>query len=385
MASLAKLKGKRGTRWRIDFFLSGDLKRKHIWLGKMNVRQADLVKTKIELLIAAKATGTAPDLDVAQWVAKRDDHFHMKLASHGLVATRKNITIPTLTEFTDSYIVNRSDVKRSTVIGYRLSQRSLVAFFGGSRRINEITLGETKDFRRWLTRPKDASVAKEGGQGLAENTARKRCAIAKQMFEDALDRELIVRNPFRKMENLAVRASEGRDYFISRDEATAVLNACPDTQWKLLFALSRFGGLRCPSEHLALRWSDIDWKLGRIVVQSPKTERHEGKSERTMPLWPELRPYLEKAWEEAPKGAEFVITRYRDTNANLRTQLLRIIAKAKLTKWPKLFQNLRSTRATELAADFPAHVAAEWMGHSMVVADKHYWRVTDADYERAIQ
>jgi integrase len=288
-------------------------------------------------------------------------------------------------EFTETYIASRTDVKRSTVIGYRLSQRSLITFFGGDRRLDKITPGETKDFRRWLTRPKNASDSKEYGQGLGENTARKRCSIAKQMFEDALDRELIVRNPFGKMENLAVGASEGRDYFITRDEAKAVLDACPDTQWKLLFALSRFGGLRCPSEHLALRWSDIDWKLERIVVQSPKTERHEGKSERTMPLWPELRPYLEKAWEEASKGAEFVITRYRDTNANLRTQLLRIIAKAKVTKWPKLFQNLRSTRATELAADFPAHVAAEWMGHSTIVADKHYWRVTDADYERAIQ
>ena len=30
-------------------------------------------------------------------------------------------------------------------------------------------------------------------------------------------------------------------------------------------------------------------------------------------------------------------------------------------------------------------VAAEWMGHSTVVADKHYWRVTDADFDRAIQ
>jgi hypothetical protein len=49
-----------------------------------------------------------------------------------------------------------------------------------------------------------------------------------------------------------------------------------------------------------------------------------------------------------------------------------------------LFQNLRSTRATELAAEFPAHVAAEWMGHSTVVANKHYWRVTDADFEKAI-
>jgi hypothetical protein len=66
------------------------------------------------------------------------------------------------------------------------------------------------------------------------------------------------------------------------------------------------------------------------------------------------------------------------------TQLCRIIRKAELTPWPKLFQNLRSTRATELAAEFPAHVAAESMGHSTVVADKHYWRVTDADFEKAV-
>ena len=83
---------------------------------------------------------------------------------------------------------------------------------------------------------------------------RKRCAIAKQIFADAVDRELIDRNPFGKMEGLTVGASDGRDYFVSRAEAQAVLNACPDAEWKLIFALSRYGGLRCPSEHLALRF-----------------------------------------------------------------------------------------------------------------------------------
>jgi hypothetical protein len=51
--------------------------------------------------------------------------------------------------------------------------------------------------------------------------------------------------------------------------------------------------------------------------------------------------------------------------------------------WPKLFQNLRASRTTELAAEYPAHVAAYWLGHSTLVASKHYWQVTDADYERA--
>lgn len=87
-------------------------------------------------------------------------------------------------------------------------------------------------------------------------------------------------------------------------------------------------------------------------------------------IFTELRPYLQDAWELAKdvvlamaqedRAKAHVVTRYRDGNSNLRTQLERIIAKAGLKPWPKLFQNLRATRATELAAEFPSHVAAEW-------------------------
>ena len=78
-----------------------------------------------------------------------------------------------------------------------------------------------------------------------------------------------------------------------------------------------------------------------------------------------------------------VIAQYRSTEANLRPQLIRIIGRAEFSPWPKLFQNLRASRATELAAEHPVHVAAECTGHSTRIADKHYWRVTDADFERA--
>lgn len=68
---------------------------------------------------------------------------------------------------------------------------------------------------------------------------------------------------------------------------------------------------------------------------------------------------------------------------NLRTQLQRIIAKAGLKAWPKLFQNLRSTRETELAERWPEHVVCAWIGNSRVVARKHYLQVTDEHFERA--
>ncbi|MGB7156829.1 MAG: hypothetical protein WBD40_02105 [Tepidisphaeraceae bacterium] len=56
------------------------------------------------------------------------------------------------------------------------------------------------------------------------------------------------------------------------------------------------------------------------------------------------------------------ITRYRDPASNLRTQFLRILDAAGVAPWPKLFQNLRSTRQTELTEEFPAHVVCAWLG-----------------------
>jgi integrase len=218
---------------------------------------------------------------------------------------------------------------------------------------------------------------------LADNTVRRRCGIARQFFADAVERRLIAENPFAKMKGVAVRANKNRDYFVTRVETQAVLDACPNNEWRLIFALSRYGGLRCPSEHLELRWRDVDWERNRILIHAPKTEHHEGKETRTIPIFPELLPYLETAWDEASEGAEFVIARYRDTNANLRTQLCRIIKRAKLTPWPKLFQNLRATRETELAEDFPIHVVCDWIGNGQLVAAKHYLQVTDDHFAKA--
>ena len=53
--------------------------------------------------------------------------------------------------------------------------------------------------------------------------------------------------------------------------------------------------------------------------------------------------------------------------------------------WPKLFQNLRSTRETELADDFPMHVVCQWIGNSQPIAAKHYLQVTEDHFTKALQ
>ena len=47
--------------------------------------------------------------------------------------------------------------------------------------------------------------------------------------------------------------------------------------------------------------------------------------------------------------------------------------------------SLAAVRATGLASEHPGYVAAAFLGHSTAVANKHYWQVTDEDFDRAIQ
>ena len=219
---------------------------------------------------------------------------------------------------------------------------------------------------------------------MAENTIRKHTAVAKLFFNAAVRKRIIQGNPFADLK-ATIQPNPSRFYFVTSDDIEKVLEACPDAEWRLIVSLSRYAGLRCPSEHLSLRWGDINWARGRVHLKSPKTEHHTGRESRVIPLFPELRPCLEEVFEFAEPGTEFVITRYRDTNANLRTQFLRIIKRAGLKPWPKLFQNLRSSRQTELEDVYPSHVVCAWMGNSRAVAVKHYLQVTDDHFERALQ
>ncbi len=263
--------------------------------------------------------------------------------------------------------------KPGTIRHLRQTENDLVEFFGTEKHLRDITPGDADEFRLHLM-----------GRRLGENTIRRRCGRAKQFFRAALRRGLIANNPFADIAT-TVQANPSRYYFITREEALKVLDACPDAEWRLIFALARFGGLRTPSETLLLRWRDIDWDRGRFRVRSPKTEHIAGGAERIVPIFPELRPYLNAAWDEAETGAEFVIGRCRDSNINLRSRLLDIIWAAGLKEWPKLFQNLRSTRETELAEEFPLHVVCQWIGNSQPIAAKHYLQTTDEHFAKALK
>lgn len=370
MASLTKRAN--GT-FRIQF-LDGDRRRQSVGLGKVSDERAREIKAKVEALNADAISGHAWKPETARWLTKLDADLYAKLADAGLVPKREAVGHKTVAAFLDAYIDGRSELAPNTISHLKRARRNMVEYFGGERRLDSVTPGDADEFRRWLRTT------------MAENTARRICGRAKQFFRAAERKRLILDSPFADMKGTSVQANRSREYFVSREDAARVIDACIDNQWKLIFALARFGGLRCPSDVLALKWGHVDWELGRFLVDSPKT------GPRIVPLFPELRPHLQAVLDELledfdPKlkrlSEQHVITRYREPNSNLRTQLERIIRKAGLKPWPKPFQNLRSTRETELAERYPMHVVCAWIGNSQAVAAKHYLQVTDDHFAAA--
>ena len=264
-------------------------------------------------------------------------------------------------------------VKDGTRIAYGHTRDNLEAFFGKDKLLGSIGPSDADKFRADL-------VAK----GLAAATVSRRITIARQMFRKALKWKRITENPFTETKAGSQR-NPARLRFIEREVIDKVLKACPSLDWQLVIALARYGGLRVPSELANLQWRDVLWEAKRIIVHSPKTEHHTGHAMRTIPLFDELEPLLLKALTREEPGQHVIAdSKLRNLKSNLRSVMHDIIGRAGLTPWPKTFQNLRSTRQTELGDLLPSQVVCAIMGNSEKVAQDHYLQLRDSDLDKAI-
>jgi integrase len=357
---------------RVVQFVAPDGRRRSIRLGRVTMKNAEETKRRIEYLLGALTTNSPIDLETAKWLAGVPKSFHRRLAKLGLIQSLTGSTDTRLKSFCNAYIEGRTDAKPRTILNLKMFRDRLVTVFGADRELGTI---KPSDADAWLIDLKSKYAPATVGRSLKG---------ARQFFRAAIRAELILKNPFADLK-AGSAPDKDRQYFISQEDIRRVIDACPNAEWRLIVALSRYGGLRCPSEHLELTWGDIDWERNRFVVRSPKTEHHEGKGERIVPLFAELRPYLEQAFGLAAEGAVYVIASTWNSSKNLRTRMTKIIRRAHLTPWPKIFHNLRASRQTELSAQYPIASVCRWLGNSVVVADRHYLQVMEADFARAAE
>ncbi len=370
MASLFSYNG--GLK-RIEFSHAPNGPRQIIRLGRMNAKQAGTIKAMVEAIVGDKLANRPHDAEVSKWLGQLDEKMLGRLRAVGL-ADGVGLAQTTLGAFLDRYTTMLT-IKPASRVFYGHTRRNLEDYFGKTRLLRDVTAADADAWRAWLVEHEKLSQA----------TVSRRVVAARTMWRMAVRWKLAGENPFVGVKT-GHQCNDARKVFITRKDINKIIAEAPDTEWKLIIALCRYGGLRCPSEHYALKWGHIDFHRGTIRVPCPKLEHREGHAFRIVPLFPELRAMLLNAFDEADEGAEYVISKHRMDGMNLRTQFERIIDRAGLTPWPKLFHNLRASRETELMREYDLATVCKWIGNSPAVAAKHYATSVDldADFRRAI-
>jgi integrase len=358
--------------WRIRFTV-GD-KRSDFYPGKkLTKTQARDVCNHIAKLERSVDAGVDADTSTLLWVQKLSDKDTAKLESCGLIDPEESANskkLWTLAEFFSFWEPRQLEQQPSTRKRWKTVYGHLVKLGYADEMLRKITEGDAKYFVSYLK-----------SKGTAESSIRRYSGIAKQILEGAVSERVIGVNPFRKLKTSAPEPNKKRQRFISTEASEAILNACPDWEWRLIFGLMRWGGVRCPSE-MKLKWCDVLWDKHKFLVNSPKTAHHEGGESRWVPIFKELEPLFRDAFENAADGAEYLLDQRRHmTHRGFTKQYLRILKIAGVSVYPKPFQNLRATRATELVSQgLPAHLESDWFGHTEKVANTNYLFTQDADF-----
>ncbi len=354
-------------------FAGRDGKRKRVRLGAVTMKAAENWLSKVEAIVSDLELGRAHDPDVCRWLAERDEKMLNRLRKAGL-ADGVGLRHTSLGAFMVDYFKSFTG-KESTRTFYGHTRRNLESLFGETRPLRSIGAQDADAWRASL-------VDKER---LSPATVARRVIAARTFWRKAVRWKLAAENPFEGLKSGHQNNPE-RTKFIPREIIDRAIAEAPDTEWKAIIALSRYAGLRCPSETFALKWQDVNWAgQGSIRVTCPKLAHIPKYASRTVPLFEELRPYLLALFEEAEPGTEYVITKHRLACKNLRQEFGRILARAGINPWPRLFHNLRASRETELMRDFDLVQACEWIGNSPAIAAAHYAAAIDrgAAWEKA--
>lgn len=383
MASLHK----RGEVYLIRFgrVIRGRDRRQSIRLGKLSKRDALAARRHIETLWECRQLGTPAPVSTRNWLASLPAEVQNRIADKQLCAPRVTAT-HTVGGICEAFVAWKRDCDRaeSSLDVYRKSTRMLVAYFGGDRDIASIVPAEIDDFVEWCRR-----------SGLAATTLSRRLQNCKSIFRRAARMGWLPLLTFYQLfDSLPkqVRTDATRRHMVPAEAVLKAIDHASDNEQRLIFALARWGGVRVPSELLGLTWGDVAVDSQKIRVRSPK-QRHNDASlhERWLPIWPEIRPYLDEAereWNQrnyhrdpdrAPLLSDPIIYRYRSPNTSAHRRLFLLACyRAGLTAsrdaapWPKLWTNMRSTRVTELRQSFPPDAVNYWMNHSEQISRAHY-------------
>ena len=252
-------------------------------------------------------------------------------------------------------------VKESTYIRYHSIIHNQILPLFGDRDISSIKLSEIKKwYNYWINNRSSA-------------TAIYIANIFSAIFKEAFYDEAVDKNPFAYIRR--PKKEQGSAKPFSVDTIKMLIENADDEWFKNFLALSFFTGLRT-GEAVALKWDDIDFNSQELEVKrsrrygkdvTPKTQ----KSNRVVPIFDELLPYLKSQYELTNSKSEYVFismygTPFNDGNRIRDYHWSRLLEKVGLS-YQRLYDT-RSSFATMMLSSgkFSINHIAQMMGHTNI-------------------
>ena len=343
-------------------------------LGKLSQKNAEEISRHIDNLLEAYKHDTEVPAGTKAWLRTADRRLISKLAKYDIC---EEIHDPTVLDFVTRF-KEIKNVEETTMDQFEHSERHLRNFFGDMKRLRDVSKQDADNFYNWLLQQKDRRSTKNKNKILGINTVNRRMGRVREIFNEAVEQELITRNPFKKR-TISVSVGAAKKKEVSEATIGRVIDHCSTTEWKLLFAFARWIGCRIPSEIRDLTWNNVDWERNAILIKSPKTA-HKGRPERLVPIFPEVRMLLERQFDEVDDGTIYVFPVLRNHSC-LATTAGKFVEKAKVPKWDKFWNTLRANRETDLMDSHGIRKACAWIGNSPQVALKNYRVQKGSDFD----
>lgn len=313
--------------------------------------------------------------------AQKLEALHKARLIEGKLSPAPAKEVPKFSEFSERYMEFSKANKRSYGIE-KCYVRAILKPYFGEHRLDQITAMLAEQFKQ-----------KRFKDGLKKLSINHEVGLLKSMLSIAVKWELVERNGARDCKLFKLDDPQP-DRVLSQDEEVKLLAACDGPELKLrapllkpIILIAVYTGLR-RGEILRLRWADIDFDNGVLIVRQAKTAAGQGRrvniNSRLRETLLALRHESKSEWL-FPSPGRFQLQADSERHlADVKKAFHRAVKLAGIAHIT--FHQLRHTFCTRLAdTGVPLHVIQDLAGHASIVMTRRYTHPGNKLKQKAVE